>query len=347
MTDRRTRRPRTRGGAGPLPPVADRLPARRQRPHRVVQLGVRAALRRHARAAHRGHRPGPQHRGGLRSPSSTRCAGSASTGTRAPRSAAPTAPTCSPSASTSTPTSPSGCATPARPTTASAPTTRSRRAARRAAPRSRGTTATAASSPTEQRSAFEAEGRKSVLRLRMPDEPITFNDLVRGEVTFQPENVPDFVLVRANGDPLYTLVNPVDDALMGITHVLRGEDLLSVDAAPDRALRRAAGDRRRHRRAPLRPPADRDGRGQQAAVQARRRLRACSSTSSAASCPRACSTTWPCSAGASPTTATCSRWRRWPRRSTSAGQPEPRALRPEEVRGDQRLAHADALRSTT
>ncbi|MGN6250851.1 MAG: glutamate--tRNA ligase [Marmoricola sp.] len=79
----------------------------------------------------------------------------------------------------------------------------------------------------EQRAAFEAEGRVPVLRLRMPDAPITFDDLVRGEVTFQPENVPDFALVRANGDPLYTLVNPVDDALMGITHVLRGEDLLS------------------------------------------------------------------------------------------------------------------------
>jgi glutamyl-tRNA synthetase len=39
--------------------------------------------------------------------------------------------------------------------------------------------------------------------------------------------VPDYVIVRANGQPLYTLVNPVDDALMGITHVLRGEDLLS------------------------------------------------------------------------------------------------------------------------
>jgi glutamyl-tRNA synthetase len=78
-----------------------------------------------------------------------------------------------------------------------------------------------------QRAAFEADGRASVLRLRMPDAPITFDDLVRGEVTFQPEHVPDFALVRANGDPLYTLVNPVDDALMGITHVLRGEDLLS------------------------------------------------------------------------------------------------------------------------
>jgi len=50
---------------------------------------------------------------------------------------------------------------------------------------------------------------------------------VRGEITFAPENVFDYVLVRADGSPLYTLVNPVDDALMHITHVLRGEDLLS------------------------------------------------------------------------------------------------------------------------
>ncbi len=61
----------------------------------------------------------------------------------------------------------------------------------------------------------------------MPDEAITFTDLVRGEITYLPENVPDYGIVRANGAPLYTLVNPVDDALMEITHVLRGEDLLS------------------------------------------------------------------------------------------------------------------------
>jgi glutamyl-tRNA synthetase len=79
----------------------------------------------------------------------------------------------------------------------------------------------------EQESAYTAEGRTPVVRLRMPDTPITFTDLVRGEITFRPENVPDYVLVRANGHPLYTLVNPLDDALMGITHVLRGEDLLS------------------------------------------------------------------------------------------------------------------------
>jgi glutamyl-tRNA synthetase len=79
----------------------------------------------------------------------------------------------------------------------------------------------------EQIEAFKAEGRQPVLRVRMPDEDITFNDLVRGEITFKAGTVPDFVVVRANGAPLYTLVNPVDDALMGITHVLRGEDLLS------------------------------------------------------------------------------------------------------------------------
>ena len=61
----------------------------------------------------------------------------------------------------------------------------------------------------------------------MPDGSITWDDLVRGEITFETQHVPDFALCRANGDPLYTLVNPVDDALMEITHVLRGEDLLS------------------------------------------------------------------------------------------------------------------------
>ncbi len=79
----------------------------------------------------------------------------------------------------------------------------------------------------EQVAAFRAEGRAPVVRFRMPDGSITFDDLVRGEITFQTEYVPDFALCRANGDPLYTLVNPVDDALMEITHVLRGEDLLS------------------------------------------------------------------------------------------------------------------------
>ncbi|WP_230865950.1 glutamate--tRNA ligase [Mycobacterium canetti] len=77
-----------------------------------------------------------------------------------------------------------------------------------------------------QRAAYLAEGRQPVVRLRMPDDDLAWNDLVRGPVTFAAGSVPDFALTRASGDPLYTLVNPCDDALMKITHVLRGEDLL-------------------------------------------------------------------------------------------------------------------------
>lgn len=79
----------------------------------------------------------------------------------------------------------------------------------------------------EQIQAFRDAGRPAVIRLRMPDTDLTWHDLVRGETTFKAGTVPDFALTRGTGDPLYTLVNPVDDALMKITHVLRGEDLLS------------------------------------------------------------------------------------------------------------------------
>ncbi|HEX6077587.1 MAG TPA: glutamate--tRNA ligase [Micromonosporaceae bacterium] len=78
----------------------------------------------------------------------------------------------------------------------------------------------------EQNRRFRDEGRTPVLRLRMPDEDLSWSDLVRGEVSFKAGGVPDFVVARANGDPLYPLTNPVDDATMRISHVLRGEDLL-------------------------------------------------------------------------------------------------------------------------
>lgn len=77
-----------------------------------------------------------------------------------------------------------------------------------------------------QRAAYLAEGRQPVVRLRMPDADLAWEDLVRGTTSFAAGTVPDFALTRASGDPLYTLVNPCDDALMKITHVLRGEDLL-------------------------------------------------------------------------------------------------------------------------
>jgi glutamyl-tRNA synthetase len=79
----------------------------------------------------------------------------------------------------------------------------------------------------DQRAAYEAEGRKPVVRFRMPEGTTTFHDLIRGEVSFENHLVPDFVLMRADGSPLYTLAVAVDDVLMRITHVVRGEDLLS------------------------------------------------------------------------------------------------------------------------
>jgi len=78
-----------------------------------------------------------------------------------------------------------------------------------------------------ERAKYRKDGQSPALRLRVPDVDISFDDLVRGPITFPAGSFPDFVVVRPNGQPLYTLVNPVDDALMGITHVLRGEDLLS------------------------------------------------------------------------------------------------------------------------
>lgn len=81
---------------------------------------------------------------------------------------------------------------------------------------------------TEQdRARYESEGRAPVIRMRMPEGSTTFNDIIRGECTFDHNYVPDFVLVRADGSPLYTLAVAVDDVLMEVTHILRGEDLLS------------------------------------------------------------------------------------------------------------------------
>ena len=65
-------------------------------------------------------------------------------------------------------------------------------------------------------------------RFRMPaGQTVTFNDVVRGEVAFRTDDLEDFVVWRSNGSPMFLLANAVDDADMGITHAIRGEDLLS------------------------------------------------------------------------------------------------------------------------
>jgi glutamyl-tRNA synthetase len=102
-----------------------------------------------------------------------------------------------------------------------------RRDAARAAGRPSGYDGRCRDLSATQIEAYRAEGREPVLRFRMPDRAISVHDLVRGWITVDADNVFDYVIVRANGQPLYPLVNPVDDAVMGITHVLRGEDLLS------------------------------------------------------------------------------------------------------------------------
>jgi glutamyl-tRNA synthetase len=92
----------------------------------------------------------------------------------------------------------------------------------------------------DQVQAYLAEGRRPVLRFRMPDGSTTFTDLIRGEITVDHHDVPDFVLMRAGGHPLETLAAAVDDVMMRITHVIRGEELLS--ATPRQfALYRAMG----------------------------------------------------------------------------------------------------------
>jgi glutamyl-tRNA synthetase len=66
------------------------------------------------------------------------------------------------------------------------------------------------------------------VRVRVPDEGATeFDDVIRGHVRFEHENVEDFVVWRSNGTPTFLLANAVDDVDLGITHVIRGEDLLS------------------------------------------------------------------------------------------------------------------------
>lgn len=102
-----------------------------------------------------------------------------------------------------------------------------RREAARAASKTPGYDGACRKLSADQVATYKAQDRRPVVRFRMPDTDFTWTDLVRGEVTFAAEHVPDYVIVRATGEPLYTLVNPVDDVLMEITHVLRGEDLLS------------------------------------------------------------------------------------------------------------------------
>jgi nondiscriminating glutamyl-tRNA synthetase len=79
-----------------------------------------------------------------------------------------------------------------------------------------------------QRRAFEEEGRKPVIRLKLEDhKTFTFHDLVRGDVSFNNDDIGDWVLIKSNGIPTYNYAVVIDDHLMDISHVFRGEEHLS------------------------------------------------------------------------------------------------------------------------
>jgi len=82
----------------------------------------------------------------------------------------------------------------------------------------------------EERKKREGEGRKPAFRFKVERGPITFDDLIRGAMKFEGDAIGDFILVRSNGIPAYNFAVVVDDHLMRITHVIRGEDHLSNTA---------------------------------------------------------------------------------------------------------------------
>lgn len=80
----------------------------------------------------------------------------------------------------------------------------------------------------EDQARLEAEGRKPSIRFRVPEGKVyRFNDIVKGDVSFASEDIGDFVIVKKDGMPLYNFAVAIDDHLMKISHVLRGDDHIS------------------------------------------------------------------------------------------------------------------------
>ena len=80
----------------------------------------------------------------------------------------------------------------------------------------------------DQRKALEAEGRKPSIRFAVPKgKTYTFNDMVKGEVSFESDGIGDHVIVKKDGIPTYNFAVVIDDYLMEISHVLRGDDHIS------------------------------------------------------------------------------------------------------------------------
>lgn len=72
-----------------------------------------------------------------------------------------------------------------------------------------------------------AKGEKYIIRFKTPEKIVEFDDLIRGNIKIDTKTIGDFVIVKSDGTPLFLLASAVDDALMNITHVIRGEDHIS------------------------------------------------------------------------------------------------------------------------
>ena len=229
----------------PVLPVPDRLAARRPGPHGALQLGVRAPPRRHVRLPDRGHRRGAQHRGVLRRDPRPDALARPRLG-RGPRGRRPARALPAERARRHLRRRARPAARRRRtPTTASAPPTRSTPAARRPAPRCMGYDGFCRELSAEQVAAFEAEGRRPVVRFRMPDGSITWDDLVRGDITFETAARARLRALPRQRRPALHAGQPGRRRADG-DHPRAARRGPAVEhAAPDRAVRRA--DRARHR----------------------------------------------------------------------------------------------------
>jgi glutamyl-tRNA synthetase len=92
----------------------------------------------------------------------------------------------------------------------------------------------------EKGHAYEDEG---AIRFRQPKEgTVSWVDVVRGEIEFRNELLPDLVIVRSDGRPTYNFISPVDDIIDGITHVIRGQDHVSNTPSQINILRALGAD---------------------------------------------------------------------------------------------------------
>ena len=79
----------------------------------------------------------------------------------------------------------------------------------------------------EEKAKFRKEGRKSVIRFKMPSKVMKFKDLIKGELEFDTSLMGDFVIMKSNGTPTYNFAVVIDDMQMAMTHIIRGEDHIS------------------------------------------------------------------------------------------------------------------------